>query len=95
MSKQIHDIQSKIIPILKQHQVIRAGLFGSLVRDDMSQGSDIDILIELPADQSLFDLVSLKLDLEDSLKHTVDLVEYPMLHPLLSERILQEEVKVL
>ncbi len=95
MSKQIQDIQSKIIPILKRHQVIRAGLFGSLVRDEMRHDSDIDILIELPSDQSLLDLVALKLDLEDTLNQPVDLVEYPMLHPLLSDRILQEEVKVL
>jgi uncharacterized protein len=95
MSRQIQDIQSKIIPVLKQHQVIRAGLFGSLVRGEMNQESDIDILIELPSDQSLLDLVSLKLDLEDILNQPVDLVEYPMLHPLLSNSILQEEVKVL
>jgi predicted nucleotidyltransferase len=95
VSKQIQYIKSKIIPILKQHQIIRAGLFGSLVRGEMRQDSDIDILIELPPNQSLLDLVALKLELEDALNHPVDLVEYLMLHPLLSDRILEEEVKVL
>lgn len=95
MTEQVLEIKSKILPILQQHQVLKAGLFGSLVRDDMRADSDIDILVELPPNQSLLDLIALKLALEDELKKPVDLVEYPMLHPLLRDRILSEEVKVL
>lgn len=93
--KQVEEIQQKIIPILKQHDVIRAGLFGSLVTGRLKSGSDVDILIELQPDKSLLDLVALKLDLEDALGRPVDLLEYPMIHPRLSQRILREEVRVL
>lgn len=95
MTEQILEIKNKILPILQQHHVLKAGLFGSLVRGDLRVDSDIDILVELPPNQSTLDLVALKLDLEDELKKSVDLVEYPMLHPLLRDRILNEEIKVL
>jgi len=93
--EQIQEIKQKIAPILKQHGVIRAGLFGSFTKDEVNQKSDIDILVELQADESLLAFIALKLDLEDTLGRPVDLVEYPMLHPRLSEQILKEEVKIL
>ena len=95
MDEQIKEVKEKIVPILRQHDVVRAGLFGSLVRQEIRVDSDIDLLIELRPDKSLFDLVALKLDLEDILGRSVDLVEYLTLHPRLSAKILQEEVRVL
>jgi len=90
----IERIQKKIYPILKRHNVIRAGLFGSLVRNELEPPSDIDLLIELPPEKSLLDLVALKLELEDALDRSVDLLEYPMIHPRLRSQILKEEVPV-
>ncbi len=95
MEKYIEELRSKVIPILKQHGVVRASVFGSFVRREMKEGSDIDILIELPREKSLLDFVALKLDLEDVLGRKVDLVEYSTIHPLLRERILEEQVPVL
>jgi hypothetical protein len=95
MTEQIQEVKNKIGPILKQHHVLKAGLFGSLVRGELRHDSDIDILVELPSNQSLLDLVALKLDLEDVLRRRVDLIEYPTIHPRLRTAILQEEVKVL
>lgn len=93
--EQIEEIRQKIAPILKQHGVIRAGLFGSFVKEEVNEESDIDILVELEADESLLAFIALKLELEDTLGRPVDLVEYPMLHPRLSKQILQEEVQIL
>ena len=95
MEKYIEELRSKVIPILKQHGVVRASVFGSFVRREMKEGSDIDILIELPREKSLLDFVALKLDLEDVLGRKVDLVEYSTIHPLLRERIFEEQVPVL
>jgi predicted nucleotidyltransferase len=91
---EIEEIQKKIDPILKRHDVIRAGLFGSLVRNELKPPSDIDLLIELPPEKSLLDLVALKLELEDVLERPVDLLEYPMIHPRFRKQILEEEVPV-
>jgi len=91
----LEEIRSKIVPILKHHGVIRAAVFGSLVRREMKEDSDIDILVELPKEKSLLDFVALKLELEETLGRKVDLVEYSTIHPLLKERVLKEQVPVL
>ena len=89
------EIRNKIVPILKHHGVIRAAVFGSFVRREMKEDSDIDILVELPKEKSLLDFVALKLELEETLGRKVDLVEYSTIHPLLKERVLREQVPVL
>ena len=93
--KIFEEIRNKIVPILKHHGVIQASVFGSLVRGEMKEDSDIDILVELPEEKSLLDFVALKLELEETLGRKVDLVEYSTIHPLLKERVLREQVPVL
>ena len=74
---------------------MKAGLFGSFVRGESTKNSDIDILIKFKGRKSLLDLAHLEMELEDMLKKKVDLVTYRSVHPLLMERILSEEVKIL
>ncbi len=85
------DISAKIIPVLKSQGVLKAALFGSVVRDEAKKNSDIDLLVELADDKTLFDLVGLKLDLEDALGKKVDLLTYDAIHPLLRDIILNEQ----
>lgn len=61
------------------------------MRGELKKTSDIDVLVQFKTGKSLFDLVGLKLDLEARLKRKVDLVTYNSLHPLLRDRILQEQ----
>ena len=91
----IEEIKRKVLPILQHHGVKRGGLFGSCVRGEMKEKSDIDILIEIKKDISLLDFVGLKLEIEKTLGKKVDLVEYSTIKPLLKERILKEEVAIL
>ena len=85
-----------IVPVLKRNDVVRAGIFGSFARGEAKKNSDIDILIKIKAKKfSLLDLIGLELELEEKLKRRVDLVEYSAIHPLLKERILKEEVRIL
>ena len=70
----IKSVKKIAVPILKKHDVIRASLFGSLVRGEMRRESDIDILIEVPRNKSLFDIMDIQFELEDSLKKKVDLI---------------------
>jgi len=65
---------AKIIPILKKYGVSRASLFGSVVRGDTHKNSDVDILVEVPKEKSLFDMMDIQFELEDALKKKVDLV---------------------
>ncbi|GAB62151.1 MAG: hypothetical protein DWB56_13495 [Candidatus Jettenia sp.] len=91
----IEEIESKILPILKRYNVSRASFFGSIVRGEMTEESDIDILVELPETASLLDLAGLKIDLEELLGKRVDVLTYNSLHPLLKDRILSEQVAIL
>lgn len=92
---QIKTIKSKIIQILKKEKIKKAGLFGSYSREEQSESSDIDILIQAPKNYSLLDLVRLKLLLEKSLKKSVDLVEYQTIKTQLKKQILSEEIKLI
>lgn len=95
MNEQTIKIKEKILNALKQNDVKRAALFGSVVRGELSDESDIDILIEFKGRKSLLDLVGLKLELEEMLKRKVDVLTYNSLHPLLKDRILREQEVIL
>ena len=70
----IEEIKEKIIPLLIRHQVRRAGIFGSVAKEN--------------------DFVGMKLELEDLLERTVDLVEYQATKPRLREKTIEEEVRI-
>ena len=95
MKIDIEKIKRKILPILQRYEVKRVGLFGSYIRGEMREDSDIDILVEIEKDISLFDFVGLKLEIEEMLGRKIDLVEYNTIKPLLRERILKEQVIIL
>jgi hypothetical protein len=91
MSPAIDQIKQRILPILNRHGVKRAALFGSVVRGEMRDDSDIDILVDIDREMSLLDFVGIKLEIEDVLQKRVDLVEYDTIKPLIKDRILKEQ----
>lgn len=95
MASDIKTIKQKVLPILKRHKVNRAALFGSCISGTMKKDSDIDILVDIKKNISLLDFVGIKLELEESLNRKVDLVEYNTIKPLLRDRIMKEQVKIL
>ena len=95
MKKDIEEIKRKILPILQRYGVKKIGLFGSCVRGEMREDSDIDILVEIEDDISLLEFVGVKLEIEEALGKEIDLVEYNTIKPLLRERILKEQVLIL
>ncbi len=95
MVKAIDEIKEAVLPVLKHHGVQRAGIFGSYVRGNVREDSDIDLLVEINTDISLLDFIGIKLELEEVLNHKVDLVEYDSIKPLLKDRILSEQVQIL
>ncbi len=92
---QIDEIKKTLIDVLRKHEVKKAALFGSIVRGEATEESDIDLLIEFEGRKSLLDLAGLKLDLQELLRRRVDVLTYKSLHPLLRERILSEQEVIL
>lgn len=96
MTKQsLEEIKNKTIPILKEAGVTQSSIFGSYVRGENRDESDIDFLIEVPRGTGLFAFSNLKQKLEQSLNKNVDLVTYKSIHPKLRDKILSEQVRIL
>jgi len=69
-------------------------LFGSCVRGEEHEGSDIDVLVDLAEGASLFDQVHVKQILEEAFGRPVDVVPRDALHKRLRENVLKEMVEV-
>lgn len=90
-NSEIEMIKNSISGILVSYGVKKAALFGSIVRNEQTAKSDIDLLVEFGSGKSLLDLIGLKLDLEELLHRKVDVLTYKSLHPLLKDKILKEQ----
>src|SRR3989344_8847933 len=88
-------IERIILPILRKNTVSRAGIFGSCARGESTAKSDLDLLVTFKGKKSLLDLIHLQIELEEVLKKKGDVLTYKSIHPLLKERILNEEVNIL
>lgn len=93
--KDIERLEKKIIPILKRHDIVKAGIFGSFARGEATRKSDIDILIRFKGRKSLLDLAKVEIELEKKIKRKADVLTYDSINPLLKERILKEEVRIM
>ena len=93
--KNLDNIKSKVLSILKSNKVTRAGIFGSYARGEDKENSDIDILVELNEDLSLLEVIRLKNLLEKTIKKKVDLVEYSLIRKELRDIILKEAIPIL
>ncbi|HCL56176.1 MAG TPA: hypothetical protein DHW82_04105 [Spirochaetia bacterium] len=93
--KVIMEIKKLILPLLIQFQVKKAGIFGSFARNEEKDQSDLDLLIEIDSQKSLFEIIDLKIKLEEKIGRKVDLVEYDCINPMLKEKILNEEMRIL
>src|SRR4030065_330329 len=67
--------QKTINDYFRAHPVLKAYLFGSYVRGEADNQSDIDILVDLDYSQKIgLQFVQMKIDLEKLLNANVDLV---------------------
>ena len=94
-NKKIQEIKKKILPVLKANKVKRAGIFGSYARGEQKKDSDVDILVEVQKNWNLLDIIRLQNKIKDVIKNRVDLLEYVELHPLIKEKVLKEEMKII
>lgn len=76
---------------IEQFGVKKIGLFGSAVREDMEEGSDVDILVEFEVGSENFsNLMNLYFYLKDLLAKKIDLVTRESISPYLAPYILKE-----
>jgi uncharacterized protein len=91
----VETVRERVVPALRRHGVVRAGMFGSVARGDHRDDSDVDFLVEFEQGKSLFDLVELQFELEEILGRKADVVTYAGLHKRIRDRVLREQVQLL
>ncbi|HZP93102.1 MAG TPA: nucleotidyltransferase family protein [Burkholderiales bacterium] len=82
--------RAKILAIVAARGARNVRVFGSAARRSDREGSDLDLLVDVPPGSSLLDIAGLQIDLEEALGVKVDLCTEAELHPELRERILAE-----
>lgn len=80
--------------IKKRFKAQEIQLFGSNVRGERKEGSDIDVLVEFEEGADLFDLVGLATFLEEELQRKVDVIPKQALREELRDSILREAVPI-
>ena len=84
-------LNQRMAELKKDFSVRRIGLFGSAVRNESRQESDIDILVDL-AEPTFDHYMDLKFYLESLFKRTVDLVMADTVKPRIKPIIDQEVI---
>ena len=80
---------------LRELGVISLSVFGSVARDESTQQSDIDLLVDFDREVSLFYLFEILHKLEKMIGvPKIDLIQKGAIHPALRDRILSEAVNV-
>ena len=75
---------------LESYGVTRIGLFGSCVRNEATQNSDIDLLVDIRKDRKTFrNFMSLNYFLEELFQNKVELVTLQSLSPYIGPHILK------
>ena len=88
----LHFLNEKKTFLKERYQVNSIGLFGSFVRDEYDENSDIDIVVDMP---SSFDAYyDLKYFLEDAFNRNVDLGLKSSLRKLIESEIEEEIIYV-
>ena len=93
--QELEEIKRKLVPILKQNKVTRAGIFGSYARGEQDRKSDVDILIEINDKVGLVEFIGLKIAIQELLGKKIDLVEYDTIRPEIRENIIRDEISIL
>ncbi len=94
LKTRIHEKRDAILAICARHGARNVRLFGSVARGEADEKSDVDVLVDMDPDRSLFDMGGLLLDLQDLLGCRVDLVTEKALKPRMRERVMEEAVPV-
>ena len=84
--------RDEILRLARRYRAEDVRVFGSVIRGDNTEASDVDVLIKTRPGCSLLDLGGLLEDLQDLLNCRVDLVIEDGLKPRLRDRVLHEAV---
>lgn len=85
--------KGKIADFCRRYSIKQLAFFGSVIRDDFNDGSDVDVLVEFEPNRvpGFIKLYSLQEELSDLLEgQKIDLVTLKSLNPRLRDKVLAE-----
>lgn len=82
--------KAEILAVAEKHGAGNVRVFGSVARGEDVEGSDIDLLVSMESDRSLYDLIGLQQEIEKMLGRKTDVLTERSINRYLRERILQE-----
>ena len=79
MNPRLNITDDQLADFCRKWMIVEVWLFGSVLRDDFSAKSDVDVMVcfQDAAPWSLFEMAEMKLELEAMTGRTVDLIEKP------------------
>jgi hypothetical protein len=86
----IQDRKEQILALAAKYGASNIRIFGSVANGTADENSDIDFLVDLEKDRSLFDLGGLLMDLQELFNRKVDVVTENGLHWYIKKQILNE-----
>ena len=86
----IQDRKEQILALAAKYGASNVRIFGSVANGTADEKSDIDFLVDMEKDRSLFDLGGLLMDLQSLFNRKVDVVTENGLHWYIKERIISE-----
>ena len=70
----IDEIKKVVAEIAPKYNLKRVTLFGSRANGNFNEDSDVDLIVDFSVPISLLDISELKIDLEEILKKSVDVI---------------------
>ena len=86
--------REEILKLAARHGAKNIRIFGSVVRGEADEQSDVDFLVEMEPGRSLLDMGGLLMDLQGLLGRKVDVVSERGLRARIRERVLREAVSL-
>jgi predicted nucleotidyltransferase len=90
LSQRLQGAREEVIAVAHRHGACNLRIYGSIAKGQEHNGSDLDLLVDLAADQTLLGLIRLRQELEDLLGCPVDVTEAETLHPLIRSEVLNQ-----
>ncbi|MFZ5966933.1 MAG: nucleotidyltransferase family protein [Bacillota bacterium] len=91
---ELKDKREMIMNTALRFGVNKVKIFGSVARGEETSNSDIDLLVNCDEKCSLFDLISLKNELEEILGRKVDIVTEESIHWYIRDKVIQEAIEI-
>lgn len=89
---QIEVPQDALAELCRRHHIRELSLFGSVLRDDFTEGSDVDVLVEFEPGRlpGFIGFARIERELSELLDRTVDLHTRQSLSPYFRDHVLEE-----